>query len=536
MSEDLGPLSADTVPVRKGGDTQPIPPLQQLGGGDPPSHDSAAPIGNPTGPTELLAESVAASQPQQPMGPHEQQQATPPRGVAPECTLAVSSSAAGKPEHPDVYATLVVLGPREALMDQNSELVEVFGRNNDDFVLRRKEVGNGIQLAPSTRSYLDAVAPKFSATLGVPGTGHSLREESSPSGRGAIRSITLSACKTYTHAVKFDFVEATDFDMWQMGRMEPTRNDWQIIGYHNDADYPVSRYAFRILACRQTGRCWVYAGGFDQKGDLFLNPHTIRWGAPPYDAFTTCGLLLWVPRLRSWCEVSVMGQLYSLRPCHNMGGKKLHDPELTNELEDGSLIHIAGSTILFRKGDFQTDEADDSRAVVHGLQALQQVRPRCPVQIETLRFLCKADGGNQEGAGVPDGLSSGSGAFASGSYMPNTHMPLVFTTCGHVLGNTPQNAALDTCPLCRHKGPSTPLRFDYHKALVASPPQESIPTHVFHPCGHATTEAQAQYWCSIPIPGISNHFVGDWSNTRHTCPFCNLPLDSAQPYTKLHLT
>lgn len=59
----------------------------------------------------------------------------------------------------------------------------------------------------------------------------------------------------------------------------------QIIGYHNDVDYPVSRYAFRILASRETGRCWVYAGGFDSKGDLFLNPHTIRWGTPSQRVF-----------------------------------------------------------------------------------------------------------------------------------------------------------------------------------------------------------------------------------------------------------
>eukprot|EP00667_Euglena_gracilis_P005165 EG_transcript_5197 len=521
-----------------------VPTLADPVNGDvlPTTHPAAAAAGD-----DVAATSNAAQlEPPAPLPPPPAQ-SEGEEEVAPECPPAeTATSSTGQAVGPEVYATLVVLGPREALMDQNNQLVEAFGRNNEDFVLRRKTVGNGVQLSPSTRSYLDRVAPKNATSLGLPEAGTPQREESaSPYQRGNVRSITLSACKTYTHAVKFDFVEAADFDMWQVGRMEPNRNDWQIIGYHNDVDYPVSRYAFRILASRETGRCWVYAGGFDSKGDLFLNPHTIRWGAPPYDAFTTCGLLLWVPRLRRWCEVSVMGQLYDLRPSHNVGGKKLHDADLTNELLDGSLIHIGGSTILFRRGDFHMAEADDQRAVVRGLRALQITKPQCPIQIETLRFLCKAgpsrgsDNGHSstgEGPPTPAGLASQSSDFPSGRYVPTAHLPLAFLRCGHALANTPENAALGTCPLCRRHGPSTSLRYDYHKALALGPAgEEEAPSHVFNPCGHIVTEAQVRHWCSVPVPGISNHFAGEWCTGRYACPFCNVPLDSTQPYAKLHL-
>lgn len=59
--------------------------------------------------------------------------------------------------------------------------------------------------------------------------------------------------------------------------------------------------------------------------------------------------------------------------------------------------------------------------------------------------------------------------------------PYVFTACGHCFG---YNSAFSgkACPLCRQTGPYVPLLFPFTPAICAD-----LPTHVFHPCGHAAS-------------------------------------------------
>jgi len=451
----------------------------------------------------------------------------------------------------DVYGTLVVLGPREGLMDNKNQVLDCPSELNEDFVLRRRAVGNGIKLSRATRMYLETHSPHHEPSVPFThrprGTARVTNDSDDSDGipdarepRAASISLSAPASRAYTKAVQFDFVRDANFDMWQFGRMEPPRNDWQIIGYHNNTDFPMSRYAFRVLACRRTGRCWVSAGGFDERKMLFLNPYTIRWGSPPYDAFTTCGLLLWTPQLGTWCEVSVLGHMYSLRPSHEAGGRRLLGTA-TNELTDGALLHVGGTTLVFRRGDFHEEPTACHSAVLQGLKALQRVRPTCPIQIETLSFIFKPGGWASHASvdAVPSVPTADGAPQDSGSGEPVSILPLVFPACGHLVSNHTSNTVLDTCPICRKKGPLTQLRFDYHRALLApdqSPGHLGAPTHVFNPCGHLTFELQAKHWAGLCIPGVSNHFVGDWCTGRAVCPFCNEALDGQQPFTKLHLS
>jgi len=443
-------------------------------------------------------------------------------------------------------------------MDHDNNVIETSPHMNEDFVLAQRAHGNGIKLSAHSRSYLVTHTPRadWNRTLhdnesdddqdqerrvrGIPQT------VGPTSASVRVRSITMSASKSYNRDVRLEFEDDASYDMWQFGRMEEPRNDWQIVGYHNETDFPMSRYSFRILACRRTRKCWLYAGGFDHGHELFLNPATIRWGRPPYDAFTTCGVLLWTKETQAWSEVSVLGHMYSLRPDHEEGGKKLHGPNITNELSDGALIHIGGTTLLFRTGDCH--QGTSGATILRQLQQLQDKASVCPVQMTPLQFVSgpthRLGAAAQTSAAAPKSCSAHE-PFATDACTSSCDVhasalqPLVFLPCGHVLSNCPNNVVLDSCPVCRAAGSATPLQCDYHKAIAdfaAVGDGDGMLSHAFNPCGHLTTEAVAKHWTSICIPGISNHYVGEWCQGRMACPFCNQALNKGQPYVKLHFS
>lgn len=103
---------------------------------------------------------------------------------------------------PQVEMATVCMSIRHSAAGQNQALprlppmvlvqVEAFGRNNEDFVLRRKTVGNGVQLSPSTRSYLDRVAPKNATSLGLPEAGAPL---------SAFCALCVGVCEVFHFAL-----------------------------------------------------------------------------------------------------------------------------------------------------------------------------------------------------------------------------------------------------------------------------------------------------------------------------------------------
>ena len=56
-----------------------------------------------------------------------------------------------------------------------------------------------------------------------------------------VRSITMSASKSYNRDVRLEFEDDASYDMWQFGRMEEPRNDWQVRVQGTPQDCPVAQ-------------------------------------------------------------------------------------------------------------------------------------------------------------------------------------------------------------------------------------------------------------------------------------------------------
>lgn len=111
------------------------------------------------------------------------------------------------------------------------------------------------------------------------------------------------------------------------------------------------------------------------------------------DGLTTNGVLVMHPRNGFtedskpgiWREISVCGNVFSLRETRSAQQRgKMVEIE-TNQLQDGSLIDLCGATLLWR-----TAEGLSHTPTVKHLEALRQeinaARPQCPVGFNTLAF------------------------------------------------------------------------------------------------------------------------------------------------------
>jgi hypothetical protein len=66
------------------------------------------------------------------------------------------------------------------------------------------------------------------------------------------------------------------------------------------------------------------------------------------DALTTYGVKLFKPSNNCWVEISILGKCYKIRSSHTEAGEIILNPNVTNELEDGSIIDISGVYLLFQ--------------------------------------------------------------------------------------------------------------------------------------------------------------------------------------------
>nr|KAF6281738.1 pellino E3 ubiquitin protein ligase family member 3 [Pipistrellus kuhlii] len=266
----------------------------------------------------------------------------------------------------------------------------------------------------------------------------------------------------------------------------------------------ISRYACRILCDRRppyTAR--LYAAGFDASSNIFLGERAAKWRTPDglMDGLTTNGVLVMHPAggfsedsaPGVWREISVCGNVYSLRDSRSAQQRgKLVENE-SNELQDGSLIDLCGATLLWRTPAGLL-RAPTPKQLEAQRQEANAARPQCPVGLSTLAFPSPARGRSA----------------------PDKQQPWVYVRCGHVHGyhgwgcrreRGPQERE---CPLCRLVGPYVPLWLGQEAGLCLDP---GPPSHAFAPCGHVCSEKTARYWAQTPLPHGTHAF-------HAACPFC----------------
>ncbi|XP_055233990.1 E3 ubiquitin-protein ligase pellino homolog 1 isoform X1 [Gorilla gorilla gorilla] len=334
-------------------------------------------------------------------------------------------------------------------------------------------------------------------------------------------SYTLSRAQT----VVVEYTHDSNTDMFQIGRSTESPIDFVVTdtvpGSQSNSDTQsvqstISRFACRIICERNppfTAR--IYAAGFDSSKNIFLGEKAAKWKTSDgqMDGLTTNGVLVMHPRNGFtedskpgiWREISVCGNVFSLRETRSAQQRgKMVEIE-TNQLQDGSLIDLCGATLLWR-----TAEGLSHTPTVKHLEALRQeinaARPQCPVGFNTLAFP------SMKRKDVVD-----------------EKQPWVYLNCGHVhgyhnWGNKEERDGKDReCPMCRSVGPYVPLWLGCEAGFYVD---AGPPTHAFSPCGHVCSEKTTAYWSQIPLPHGTHTF-------HAACPFCAHQLAGEQGYIRL---
>uniref|UniRef100_A0A1I7RTT7 Gelsolin-like domain-containing protein n=1 Tax=Bursaphelenchus xylophilus TaxID=6326 RepID=A0A1I7RTT7_BURXY len=194
------------------------------------------------------------------------------------------------------------------------------------------------------------------------------------------------------HAVLVEYEIDQAKDMFQIGRSSEPQIDFTIVdtwlaasspgsvlsplGHHRSqkvksvnakgekqVSSTISRYACRILADREEpNKCYVYAAGFDTSRNIFLGEKATKWQKKngEFDGLTTNGVLILHPNRSAdtenqemyiWREVSVDGEIYTLRETRSSTKRGDLVPDETNQLQDGTLIDLCGATLLWRSAE-----------------------------------------------------------------------------------------------------------------------------------------------------------------------------------------
>ncbi|KAG5831189.1 hypothetical protein ANANG_G00301190 [Anguilla anguilla] len=214
-------------------------------------------------------------------------------------------------------------------------------------------------------------------------------------------SYTLSRVQT----VVVEYTHDSNTDMFQIGRSTESPIDFVVTdtvagsqsgGEAQTAQSTISRFACRITCQRSPPHtAHVYAAGFDSSKNIFLGEKAAKWKTPDgqMDGLTTNGVLVMHPRLGFtedsrpgvWREISVCGNVFTLRETRSAQQRGKMVENETQELVDGSLIDLCGATLLWR-----TAEGLSRTPTVKHLEALRQelnaARPQCPVGFNTLAF------------------------------------------------------------------------------------------------------------------------------------------------------
>ncbi|XP_073905794.1 E3 ubiquitin-protein ligase pellino homolog 3 isoform X3 [Castor canadensis] len=371
------------------------------------------------------------------------------------CVLSSPGEDVQPGEEPIKYGELIVLGcceeGGEETEAQRGEVTGPRAHSCYNGCLASGDKGRRrSRLALSRRPHANGVKPDVMHHISTPLVSKALSNR----GQHSI-SYTLSR----SHSVIVEYTHDSDTDMFQIGRSTENMIDF------------VERAA--------------------------------KWRTPDglMDGLTTNGVLVMHPAggfsedsaPGVWREISVCGNVYTLRDSRSAQQRgKLVENE-SNVLQDGSLIDLCGATLLWR-----TPAGLLRAPTLKQLEAQRQeanaARPQCPVGLSTLAFPSPA----------------------RGRTAPDKQQPWVYVRCGHVHGyhgwgcrreRGPQERE---CPLCRLVGPYVPLWLGQEAGLCLDP---GPPSHAFAPCGHVCSEKTARYWAQTPLPHGTHAF-------HAACPFC----------------
>ena len=84
-----------------------------------------------------------------------------------------------------------------------------------------------------------------------------------------------------------------------------------------------------------------------------------------------------------WREVSVDGDVYSLRETRSSQKRGNLKPDETNQLQDGTLIDLCGATLLWRSAE-GLKHSPSRLELERRLDELNAGKPQCPVNLNTL--------------------------------------------------------------------------------------------------------------------------------------------------------
>lgn len=294
----------------------------------------------------------------------------------------------------------------------------------------------------------------------------------------------------------------------------------------------ISRFACRILVDRKppyTAR--IYAAGFDSSKNIFLGEKATKWQTDgKMDGLTTNGILMmhpngsfvsennnqikkeeqannsnnWVISNEShenenanqikqeeqersknwtksestpmgpasvWREVSVCGEIYSVRETRSSFKRGAKMENETNVLRDGTLIDLCGATLIWRSAEGLA-KSPSKKQLEEMVDKLNDSRPQCPVGLNTLQIPRKS-------------ASLGSN---------DDKQPYVYLNCGHVQGNhdwgqmnKKSNARM--CPMCFETGPIVKLSMGIEASFCTS---SDSPTYAFNPCGHMASQSTVE--------------------------------------------
>ncbi|KAI1284985.1 Protein pellino [Halotydeus destructor] len=213
------------------------------------------------------------------------------------------------------------------------------------------------------------------------------------------------------------------------------------------------------------------------------------------------------PKAGIWREVSVGGDVYSIRETRSASQKGIRIADECNILQDGTLIDLCGATLMWRSADGLL-QSPTKRMLDDMVDELNAGRPLCPVGLNTLVIPRKT------AVNITETMATGT-------------QPYVYLKCGHVQGSHDwgqnKNSNSKTCPMCLNAGPVAKLSMGLEPSFYFDCLK---PTYCFNPCGHMASEATVRFWTSIAIPHGTDGF-------QAMCPFCANPIQIEHGFVRL---
>lgn len=357
----------------------------------------------------------------------------------------------------------------------------------------------------------------------------------------------VSYAYSKTQTVLVEYASDPDKDMFQIGRSSEDMIDFTVMDTQlasasggsaqqsrrdsRPVSSTISRYACRMMIDRENpSKAYVYAAGFDASKNIFLGEKASKWTKKnkELDGLTTNGILILHPdrpvedssseeddsrggdgkKMYVWREVSVDGDIYSLRETRSSNSKGAVCPDENNMLQDGTLIDLCGATLLWRSAE-GLEKSPSAHDLESALNSLNAGKPQCPVNMNTLI--------------IPKKKTS--------SRTANQRQPYVYLECGHVQGKhkwgqhtTHMGNSLHKCPICLLESERV-IQLTMGMQAAFHLDSGSL-DYAFNPCGHVASLRTVRYWSAIPLPHGTNSF-------HPVCPFCTTLLAQTKPFVRL---